>query len=232
MTRRTMTKTIVTTNNDLSPNKNKKTPLTNCRNRNRNQRTRRQSSRSISYSPPVKIRFFVVHFLGGVVVRCYDRLRLCSTGHRSPTPAPFPRPSHRIFPPNPLPQTTRPRKKHGRYDRTKGLEFDPERGRRCTECFDMRMERAALYADEHGFHAIATTNATSRWKDAVQVDGSGRRAAERYDGLCYWAQDWKTDEMTLRKYQVRERERRGEGVWRQRPGVDPVPPPTFIGRDY
>jgi len=88
------------------------------------------------------------------------------------------------------------------YARTKGMEFDAERGRRCTECFDMRMERTALYAHEHGFDAIATTNATSRWKDAKQVDDSGARAAARYEGLQYWCHDWQSDEMTLRKYQI------------------------------
>jgi len=82
------------------------------------------------------------------------------------------------------------------------MEYDPERGHRCTECFDMRMERAALYAHEHGFDAIATTNATSRWKDVKQVDDSGQRAAARYNGLAYWAQDWQSDEMTMRKYQI------------------------------
>ena len=84
----------------------------------------------------------------------------------------------------------------------KGLEFDPERGQRCTQCFDMRMERTALYAHENGYDTIATTNATSRWKDAKQVDGSGFKAAERYEGLKYWAYDWQNDEMTMRKYQV------------------------------
>lgn len=93
------------------------------------------------------------------------------------------------------------------YERMRGMEYDPERGRRCTECFDMRMERTALHAHEHGFHAIATTNATSRWKDADQVDESGRRAAGRYDGLAYWRQDWQSDEMTLRKYEISARER-------------------------
>jgi predicted adenine nucleotide alpha hydrolase (AANH) superfamily ATPase len=29
------------------------------------------------------------------------------------------------------------------HTRTKGMELDPERGRRCTACFDMRMERTA-----------------------------------------------------------------------------------------
>ena len=92
------------------------------------------------------------------------------------------------------------------YDRMKGMEYDPERGERCTECFDMRMERTALYAHENGFDAIATTNATSRWKDAKQVDGSGYRAAERYPGLHYWCKDWQSDEMTLRKYEISAKE--------------------------
>lgn len=89
------------------------------------------------------------------------------------------------------------------YARVKGMEFDPERGHRCTECFDMRMERTALYAFENGFDAIATTNATSRWKDEDQVDESGFRAAEKYgDSIKYWRYNWKSDEMTLRKYQI------------------------------
>uniref|UniRef100_A0A7S3PXG6 Epoxyqueuosine reductase n=1 Tax=Chaetoceros debilis TaxID=122233 RepID=A0A7S3PXG6_9STRA len=88
------------------------------------------------------------------------------------------------------------------YARMKGKEFDPERGHRCTECFDMRMERAALYAHENGFQAIATTNSTSRWKDSKQVDDSGFRAADRYDGMSYWKYNWQSDEMTVRKYEI------------------------------
>mmetsp|Transcript_54433 Transcript_54433/g.117817 ORF Transcript_54433/g.117817 Transcript_54433/m.117817 type:complete len:310 (+) Transcript_54433:96-1025(+) len=94
------------------------------------------------------------------------------------------------------------------FARAVGMEGDPERGRRCTMCFDMRMERTALYASENGFPVIATTNATSRWKDAEQVDSSGVRAAARYGGAVeYWKADWQTDAMTLRKYQVAASER-------------------------
>jgi len=89
------------------------------------------------------------------------------------------------------------------YARVKGMEFDAERGRRrCTECFDMRMERTALYAHEHNYNAIGSTNATSRWKDENQVDDSGSRAAAKYPNLVYWKYNWKSDEMTLRKYQI------------------------------
>jgi predicted adenine nucleotide alpha hydrolase (AANH) superfamily ATPase len=83
---------------------------------------------------------------------------------------------------------------HEWYERMKGMEYDPERGHRCTECFDMRMERAAFYAHENGFDGIATTNATSRWKDVQQVDDSGHRALE-YDGVKYWAYDWQSGEI-------------------------------------
>ena len=104
----------------------------------------------------------------------------------------------------------------------------------------MRMERAALYAHENGFDAIATTNATSRWKDAQQVNDSGRRAADRYDGLVYWGDDWQTDEMTLRKYQVSANEKfykqeycgcsyslRDSNEWRKANGI----PKIQIGGD-
>lgn len=126
------------------------------------------------------------------------------------------------------------------YTRMNGMELDPERGRRCTECFDMRMERTALYAHEHGYHAIATTNATSRWKDANQVDASGYKAAERYDNLKYWCQDWQSDEMTLHKYEISAKEKfykqeycgcsyslRDSNEWRKANGI----PKIKIGGD-
>jgi predicted adenine nucleotide alpha hydrolase (AANH) superfamily ATPase len=47
----------------------------------------------------------------------------------------------------------------------------------------MRFERTALYAAEHGFQMLTTTNATSRWKDADQVNESGIKAAAKYPGL-------------------------------------------------
>jgi len=89
------------------------------------------------------------------------------------------------------------------YRRARGMEFDPERGGRCSMCFDMRMERTALHAYEHGFGCFTTTNATSRWKDQQQVNKSGLKAAARYDFTpYYWVYDWQTDAMTKRKYEI------------------------------
>ena len=48
------------------------------------------------------------------------------------------------------------------FERIKGLENEPERGERCTKCFDMRFERSALYAHENNFDIFATTLGISR----------------------------------------------------------------------
>jgi len=88
------------------------------------------------------------------------------------------------------------------YRRAKGMELCPERGNRCSMCFDMRFERTALHAHENGFKWFTTTNATSRWKDENQVNSSGMRSATKYPGVEYWVYDWQTQTMTDRKYQI------------------------------
>ena len=55
------------------------------------------------------------------------------------------------------------------FERVKGLEDEPERGKRCTQCFDMRFERSALFAKENNFSVYATTLGISRWKDMNQM---------------------------------------------------------------
>ena len=53
----------------------------------------------------------------------------------------------------------------------KGMEWEPERGIRCTMCFDMRFEKAAEYAHEHGFPVFTSCLGISRWKDMDQING-------------------------------------------------------------
>ena len=77
------------------------------------------------------------------------------------------------------------------FSRVKGLEQEPERGARCTACFDMRFERTALYAVEHGFSVFSSTLGISRWKDMNQINASGARAASRYPNLHYWDYNWR-----------------------------------------
>lgn len=51
------------------------------------------------------------------------------------------------------------------FARAKGMESEPERGIRCTMCFDMRFQRTAPYASENGFPVITSSLGISRWKN-------------------------------------------------------------------
>lgn len=93
------------------------------------------------------------------------------------------------------------------FERVKGLEWEPERGARCTECFDMRFERTALYAHENGFDTITSCLGISRWKDMDQINGSGLRAAARYPNMHYWTFNWRKDGGSARMIEISKRER-------------------------
>ena len=92
------------------------------------------------------------------------------------------------------------------FTRVKGLEWEPERGKRCTTCFDMRFERTALYAHEHGFSVISSSLGISRWKDMNQINDSGVRAAGRYPGMDYWTYNWRKNGGSARMYTIAKRE--------------------------
>lgn len=92
------------------------------------------------------------------------------------------------------------------FTRVKGLEWEPERGARCTACFDMRFERTALYAHEHGFPVMSSSLGISRWKDMNQINTSGEGAAARYPGLVYWTYNWRKNGGGERMYQIAKRE--------------------------
>ena len=92
------------------------------------------------------------------------------------------------------------------FSRAKGLEFEPERGVRCTKCFDMRFERTALYAYENGFHTISSSLAISRWKNMDQINECGVRAASNYEEISYWTYNWRKAGGAERMYKIAKRE--------------------------
>ena len=69
----------------------------------------------------------------------------------------------------------------GDYDHTAwlsdvaGLEDEPERGKRCLQCFKIRLLATAKLADERGFRLFTTTLASSRWKSLQQITEAERR---------------------------------------------------------
>ena len=93
------------------------------------------------------------------------------------------------------------------FDRVKGLEDEPERGERCTVCFDMRFERTALYAYENNFKIFATTLGISRWKDLDQINNSGLRAANRYNSLGFWDFNWRKQGGSSRMLEISKKEK-------------------------
>lgn len=92
------------------------------------------------------------------------------------------------------------------FERVKGMEHEPERGIRCTECFDMRFERTALYAYENGFDTITSSLAISRWKDMKQINGCGERAAARYPNMLYWTYNWRKGGGSQRMLEISKKE--------------------------
>jgi len=92
------------------------------------------------------------------------------------------------------------------FERVKGMEWEPERGRRCTECFDIRFERTALYAHENGFDAFTSCLGISRWKNMEQINDCGLRAASRYDDVMYWTFNWRKQGGSSRMVELAKRE--------------------------
>jgi len=92
------------------------------------------------------------------------------------------------------------------FSRAKGLENEPERGERCTKCFDMRFERTALYAFENNFKIITSSLGISRWKDMDQINDCGLRVAKKYEGINYWTYNWRKAGGASRMYEIAKKE--------------------------
>ncbi|KKC44181.1 epoxyqueuosine reductase QueH [Acinetobacter sp. V2] len=92
------------------------------------------------------------------------------------------------------------------FARAKGMENEPERGIRCTMCFDMRFERTALYAYEHGFSLISSSLGISRWKNMAQINDCGIRAAGHYPEIQYWDYNWRKNGGSSRMIEISKRE--------------------------
>lgn len=67
---------------------------------------------------------------------------------------------------------------------TKGLEDLPERGKRCSICFGMRLRRAFEYAKANDYDAVASVLGVSRYKDLAQVNNIAHTVAQRV-GMPY-----------------------------------------------
>ena len=83
-----------------------------------------------------------------------------------------------------------------------GLEGEPERGRRCEQCFKLRMIAAARKAQELNIPYYTTTLASSRWKNLDQINQAGLIAEQAVEGVKFWAQNWRKGGLYERRNQL------------------------------
>ena len=79
------------------------------------------------------------------------------------------------------------------FDAAKGLENEPEGGKRCAECFKLRLEATAKKAKELGFDYFTTTLTISPLKNAALLNEIGFEMAEKY-GVNWLPSDFKKRE--------------------------------------
>ncbi len=73
---------------------------------------------------------------------------------------------------------------------TQGYENEPERGKRCTICFHMRLAKTFALAQEKGFDIVATTLSISPYKVTSQINEVGNELS-RSVGIEFLAENFK-----------------------------------------
>lgn len=92
------------------------------------------------------------------------------------------------------------------FEAVKGLENEPEKGKRCSACFAMRLARAAAYAADNSFGAFSSTLGISRFKDFEQVNRAASSVLGAYPALSYWAINWRKNGGSMRMDAVAKEE--------------------------
>jgi len=62
-----------------------------------------------------------------------------------------------------------------------GYENEPERGKRCEICFQLRLEKTAQFAVENDFNLFTTVLSVSPHKNADVINKVGSKIAEKYN---------------------------------------------------
>ena len=93
------------------------------------------------------------------------------------------------------------------YRQVKGLEEEPEGGKRCTECFRLRLLETARLAKHYGYDYFCTL---SRHKDSVRINTLGEEIA-RAAGVSWLPSDFKKRDGEKRSLELCEK----YGLYRQ-----------------
>ena len=79
------------------------------------------------------------------------------------------------------------------FDMAKGLENEPERGKRCYKCYELRLKETAKIASKLGFNNFCTTLTLSPHKNANWINEIGGKLNKEYDSN-YLYSDFKKKE--------------------------------------
>ena len=66
------------------------------------------------------------------------------------------------------------------YDATKDLENEPKKGKCCSICFNLRLEKTAQFAKSQGIDYFTTTLSVSPHKNSQQIFHEGKLVAQKY----------------------------------------------------
>lgn len=76
------------------------------------------------------------------------------------------------------------------YNNIKGLENLGEKSKRCFNCYNFRMEKAAIYAKENNYDYFTTTLSISPYKNAEWLNEIGKDLESKYN-IKYLFSDFK-----------------------------------------
>jgi len=93
---------------------------------------------------------------------------------------------------------------------TRGMEDEPERGRRCEACIRMRLARSAREAKSRGVPAFSTVLTVSPKKDAAMVNRIGREEGEKA-GVLFLEENLKKNDGFRKSVEITKR----LGIYRQ-----------------
>ena len=90
------------------------------------------------------------------------------------------------------------------YNIARGLEAEPERGKRCILCYELRLKQTAKEAARIGAEYFTTTLTISPLKDADRLNEIGRAAGAKY-GVSWLPSDFKKQDGYKRSIELSSR---------------------------
>ena len=78
------------------------------------------------------------------------------------------------------------------YNSIKGFESEPEKGKRCSICFNLRLNKTALFAKQLNIDSFTTTLTVSPHKNSNEIFKIGKEIAQNY-GLSFLEYNFKKE---------------------------------------